>query len=127
MWSERRARKVARMRTVELLRRLALNDSRTVAAAVGAGRAHESLSGALDPKTTALVRLAALLSVGAPTVSFRATAEEARASGATEEEIVDVLLAIGPAIGAARLVEASPRLALAIDYDVEEVEGVDET
>jgi 4-carboxymuconolactone decarboxylase len=127
MRADRRASKVARMRTIELLRRLALNDTRTVAAAVGAGRAHESLSGELDPKATALVRLAALLSVGAATVSCRATAEEARASGATEEEIVDVLLAIGPAIGAARLVEAAPKLALAIDYDVEEVEGVDQT
>jgi 4-carboxymuconolactone decarboxylase len=125
MRSERRASKVARMRTVELLRRLALNDSRTVAAAVGAGRPHESLSGELDPKTTALVRLAALLSVGAATVSCRATAEEARAGGATEEEIVDVLLAIGPAIGAARLVEAAPRLALAIDYDPEALDELD--
>jgi 4-carboxymuconolactone decarboxylase len=113
------------MRTDELLRRLALNDKRIVAAAVGAGPVHESLSGQLDPKTTALVRLAALLSVGAATVSCRATVEEARATGATEEEIVDVLLAIGPAIGAARLVEAAPRLALAIDYDVEEGEGLD--
>jgi alkylhydroperoxidase/carboxymuconolactone decarboxylase family protein YurZ len=103
----------------ELLRRLALNDEKTVRSAIGADSATE----ALDSKTAALVRLAALLSVGAPTVSCRATVEAARANGASDEEIVGVLVAVGPAVGAARLVDAAPRLALAIDCDVE---GLDE-
>ena len=34
-----------------------------------------------------------------------------------------VLLAVGPAVGAARLVNAAPMLALAIDYDVEDVDA----
>jgi 4-carboxymuconolactone decarboxylase len=113
------------MRTDELLRRLALNDRRTIAVAIGAAPPSECLTSRLDAKTTALIRLAALLSVGAPTVACRATVEDARAGGSTDEEIVDVLLAIAPGIGAARLVEAAPRLALAIDYDVEDVEELD--
>jgi alkylhydroperoxidase/carboxymuconolactone decarboxylase family protein YurZ len=76
---------------------------------------------ALDAKTSALVRLAALLSVGAATTSCRVVVERARAAGATDNEIVGVLVAVAPAVGAARLVGAAPRLALAIDYDVADV------
>jgi len=78
----------------------------------------------LDAKTAALVRLAALLSLGAPTACCRVTVEVARATGATDEEIVAVLVAVAPAVGDARLVGAAPRLALAIDYDVAEVAEV---
>jgi 4-carboxymuconolactone decarboxylase len=99
----------------ELLRRLALNDDEAVRAAIAAGPA----SGALDLKTAALVRLAALLSIGAATASCRAAVGLATAAGATEEELAGVLVAIAPAVGAARLVTAAPRLALAIDYDLE--------
>jgi 4-carboxymuconolactone decarboxylase len=99
----------------ELLRRLALNDDEAVRAAIAGGPA----SATLDLKTAALVRLAALLSIGAVTASCRAAVGLATAAGATEEEVVGVLVAIAPAVGAARLVTAAPRLALAIDYDVE--------
>jgi 4-carboxymuconolactone decarboxylase len=106
----------------ELLRRLALNDERAVRAAVGAGTHPLDAAQDLDAKTRALVRLAALLSVGAATASCRATVDMARGAGATEQEIVGVLLAVAPAVGGARVVAAAPRLALAIDYDVEDVD-----
>ena len=48
----------------------------------------------------------------------------ARAAGATNDEIVDVLITVAPAVGAARVVGAAPRLALAIDYDVGDVTEV---
>jgi 4-carboxymuconolactone decarboxylase len=108
----------------ELLRRLALNDENVVRSAVGANP--PSLSGGpdLDAKTNALVRLAAMLSIGAATSSCRATVERARDAGATDSEIVGVLVAVAPAVGGARVVGAAPRLALAIDYDVEDVAEV---
>jgi 4-carboxymuconolactone decarboxylase len=108
----------------ELLRRLALNDERAVRTAVSA--APHSLVGeqALDAKTSALVRIAALLSVGGPTTACRVSVEMARAAGATDEEIVGVLMAVAPVVGGARIVGAAPRLALAIDYDVEDVADV---
>ena len=108
----------------ELLRRLALNDENVVRSAVGAGSL--SLSGGpdLDAKTNALVALAALLSIGGATSSCRAADERARAAGATDAEIVGVLVAVAPAVGGARVVGAAPRLALAIDYDVEDVAEV---
>jgi 4-carboxymuconolactone decarboxylase len=107
-----------------LLRRLALNDENVVRSAVGADSL--SLSGGpdLDAKTGALVRLAALLSLGAATSSCRTMVEVARGAGATDAEIVGVLVAVAPAVGSARVVGAAPRLALAIDYDVEDVVDV---
>jgi 4-carboxymuconolactone decarboxylase len=99
-----------------VLRRLALNDERSV---------RTLLSGSgwpacdLDPKGRALVRLGALLAVGAATVSLRCNVELAYAAGATEPEILGVLLSIGPAIGEVGAVAVAPRLALALGYDVE--------
>jgi len=46
--------------------------------------------------------------------------ELADRAGATQDEIVAVLLAIAPAVGHARTVAVAPRLALARGYDVEE-------
>src|SRR6478609_4111659 len=83
------------VKTDELLRRLALNDEQTVRSAIGAGAGSAAVGSVapLDDKTRALVRLGALLSVGAATVSCRATVELARAAGATDGELVGVLLA----------------------------------
>ena len=104
-------------RVERLLRRLALSDERYLRSALAdPGTAG---AGALDAKTQALIRLGALLSVGAATVSLRWTVELAYAAGATEEEILGVLLAIGPAVGHARIVGVAPNLALALGYDVE--------
>jgi 4-carboxymuconolactone decarboxylase len=108
----------------ELLRRLALNDQNVVRSAVGGDSLPLTGGPDLDAKTGALVRLAALLSVGAATSSCRATVEVARGAGATDAEIVGVLVAVAPAVGGARVVGAAPRLALAIDYDVEDVAEV---
>jgi len=108
----------------ELLRRLALNDENVVRAAVGADLRSLTDGAHLDAKTSALVRLAALLSLGAATSSCRAAVECARSGGATDGEIVGVLVAVAPAVGGARVVGAAPRLALAIDYDVEDVAEV---
>ena len=43
-----------------------------------------------------------------------------QAQGATEEEIIDVLLAVAPVVGLARLTSAAPELALALGYDVDQ-------
>ena len=108
----------------ELLRRLALSDENVVRAAVGGDSRSLNHAAHLDAKTSALVRLAALLSIGAATSSCRAAVECARAGGADEDEIVGVLVAVAPVVGGARVVGAAPRLALAIDYDVEDVAEV---
>jgi 4-carboxymuconolactone decarboxylase len=102
------------------LRRLALNDERSLRALL----ADPGMPGAraLGPKAHALVTLGALLSVGAETVSLRCAVELAYAAGADEDEILAVLTAIAPAVGHARVVAVAPRLALALGYDVEDAE-----
>jgi alkylhydroperoxidase/carboxymuconolactone decarboxylase family protein YurZ len=96
-----------------LLCRLSLHDERSVRAAL----ADPEL---LDPKVQALVGLGALLAVDAATVSLRHKVEIAQRAGASEKDIVGVLLAIAPAVGHARTVAVAPRLALALGYDVED-------
>jgi 4-carboxymuconolactone decarboxylase len=78
-----------------------------------------AVSAALRPKVDVLVQLGALLALGAATSSLRATVDRAVEAGATEAEIVAVLVAVAPAVGLARVVSAAPRLALAIGYDLE--------
>ena len=98
-----------------LLRRLALNDEESVdmvLAGYGDGEA-------LRPKVDFFVRLGALLALGAATASLRAAVDGARAAGATEVEIVGVLVAVAPAVGLARVVSMAPKLAAAIGYDLE--------
>jgi alkylhydroperoxidase/carboxymuconolactone decarboxylase family protein YurZ len=105
--------------TEELLRRLARNDEPTVQVVLRRPGARAAGAGdALDDKTQALVHLGALLSVDAATDSCRLAVDIARAAGASDTELVGVLLAVGPVVGFARLVTAAPRLALAIGYDV---------
>ncbi len=72
---------------------------------------------ALDRKTRVLVRLAALIAVGACTESLRWAVELASTSGADDDALAAVLLAIASAAGSAQLVEIAPRLALALGFE----------
>ena len=66
-----------------------------------------------------LVRLAALLALGAPTTSLRWAVELATTAGADDDAVVAVLLRTAPVAGAAEVVAAASRLALALGFDVE--------
>lgn len=72
----------------------------------------------LDEKTHALVRLAAVVAVDSSAPGYMWTVENARRHGASGEEIVGCLIAALPAVGVARIVEAAPKLSLALGYDV---------
>ena len=101
----------------ERLRRLAINDARLAdddPDGAGAG------SGELDPKTLALVRLAALVAVGGADPSYGAQADAAVSAGATAAEIVDVLFGVMPVVGLPRVVAAAPKLAMALGYDTDD-------
>ena len=94
---------------MEVLRLLTINDEHCV---VDAGSAK------LDPKTLALVRLGALVAVGAAVPSYGAEADAAVSAGATAAEIVDVLLGVVSVVGRPSVVAAAPNLAMALGYDV---------
>ena len=102
----------------ERLRSLALSDDRFVESVLGIGQDTIEISH-LDAKTHALVRLAALLAVGAAQSSYNEGVERALASGASLDEIVGLLIAVAPSVGLGRVVSAAPELALALGYDVE--------
>jgi alkylhydroperoxidase/carboxymuconolactone decarboxylase family protein YurZ len=73
----------------------------------------------LDAKTIALVQLAGLVALGSPPVGLEWSATRALAAGASEEEIVDVLLAIASVTALSRVVAAVPEVAIALGYDIE--------
>jgi alkylhydroperoxidase/carboxymuconolactone decarboxylase family protein YurZ len=102
----------------ETLRRLALSDERFMEAELKMGLDTVQVSG-LDPKTHALVRLAAALAIDAAPSSYQSAVEPALAAGASIDEIVGTLIAVAPTIGLARVVSAAPELALALGYDVD--------
>jgi 4-carboxymuconolactone decarboxylase len=97
----------------ERLRGLAINDARF--AGHGDGGAGMEC-GALDPKSVALVRLAALVAVDGAVPSYGAQADDAVGAGATAAEMVEVLVAVVPVVGLPRVVAAAPKLALALGY-----------
>lgn len=101
-----------------LLRRLALNDEASIGMVLTSG-ADCRPGAALVPKAALLVELGALLALGAATASLRSAVRRATDAGASEAEIVGVLIAIAPAIGLARVVSIAPRLAIAIGYDID--------
>ena len=81
------------------------------------------LESSLDPKTVALVRLGALVAVGGAGPSYGALSDSALDAGASLEEVVDVLFAVIPVVGAPRAVAAAPRLALVLGHDTDELPG----
>jgi len=106
-----------RVRFQETLRRLAMIDEGFVEDEAGLGLGLAGTS-ALDPKTAALLQVAASVASGSSAVCLEWTAGRALAAGATEDEIADVLLAIAPVAGLGRIVCAAPDMATALGYDI---------
>ena len=101
----------------EALRLLAINDEQfTEDVAAGVGIEFVKL----DPKTLALVRLAALVAVGGAAPTYGAEADAAVSAGASADEIVEVLLSVVSIVGTPSVVAAAPSLAMALGYDIED-------
>lgn len=99
------------------LRRLAVHDDVLLEAVVV--RDSPFAASAINDTTRALVRVAATIAVDAAPSSFQRAIALALAAGATKDEVVATLEAVAPVTGAARVVECAPKVALALDYDVE--------
>jgi 4-carboxymuconolactone decarboxylase len=105
------------VRFEETLRRLAMIDEGFVEDQAGLGLGLADAS-ALDPKTAALLRLAASVAIGSSAVCLEWSATRALAAGAAKDEIADVLLAIAPVAGLGRIVSAAADVATALEYDI---------
>jgi alkylhydroperoxidase/carboxymuconolactone decarboxylase family protein YurZ len=84
----------------------------------GAGGAGGTAS-RLDPRTTTLVQIAALVAVGASPASYRAVVAAAPDRGVSDDEIIDAMLAVASTVGLPRLVLASVNVAAALGYDID--------
>ena len=107
---------------VEILRRLAINDEHLLDELLGAAGDEWDTpqpDRALDPRTLALVRLAALAAVGGAVSSYGSQADAAVNAGRAAE-MVDVLVGVVPVVGIPCVVAAAPKLALALGYDSDE-------
>jgi alkylhydroperoxidase/carboxymuconolactone decarboxylase family protein YurZ len=73
----------------------------------------------LDAKTRALVRLGALVATGTRTPTYARHVADARAAGATDDEVLGVLGAVASVVGLAHLVAASVGVARGLGYDID--------
>lgn len=68
----------------------------------------------LDQKTLILTRMAALAAMDAPPISYLAHSGPAMDAGVSGEELQDVLVAVAPIIGTARVMAAAGHIAQAL-------------
>jgi hypothetical protein len=72
----------------------------------------------LMPRELMLARLAALVAVDAPPASYLANAGAAAESGITDQDVQDILIAIAPVIGTAKVVSAGGNLMRALGFAI---------
>jgi 4-carboxymuconolactone decarboxylase len=99
--------------------KLTIHDDCFIESVLARGLSDTRASG-LDARAQALVRVGALVAVDAPPCAYLAAIESGLAAGATRDELVGVLIALLPSIGADRVVTAAPKLGLALGFDVDE-------
>ena len=75
----------------------------------------------LDPRAYALVKIAALIALDAPPASFIAQVSFALEAGVSAEEVLGVLVAVGPQVGMPKVVAAAPELMLALGLAVDDI------
>jgi alkylhydroperoxidase/carboxymuconolactone decarboxylase family protein YurZ len=73
----------------------------------------------LDTETLALVRIAALVAVDAPPVSYLLNLEAAAAAGIAPEQVRGVLAGIAPIVGTARIASATGNIVKALAVEIE--------
>ena len=75
----------------------------------------------LEPSELMLVRIAALVAVDAPPVSYLTNLEAIASVGIDAERVRGVLAAVAPIVGTARVASATGKIAEALDVALEEV------
>jgi alkylhydroperoxidase/carboxymuconolactone decarboxylase family protein YurZ len=87
--------------------------------AVGLRELNRAGSG-LDARTFALVKLAALIALDAPSASYAWQIANAIEEGVTAEEFLGVLKAIAPQVGGPKVIAAAPEIMLAMGLATDE-------
>ena len=81
-------------------------------------RTAEQESTSLDARTFSLVKIAALIAVDAPPVSYLWQVANALDSGATPQDLVGVLRAVAPQVGGPRAMAAAPEIMVALGLEL---------
>jgi 4-carboxymuconolactone decarboxylase len=105
--------------THETLAGVSAGDLAFLEAAVGLRESQLEATG-LDPRTFALVKIAALIALDAPPASYAWQVANALEEGATPEDLLGVLRAVAPQVGGPRIIAAAPELMLAMGLDLPE-------
>jgi 4-carboxymuconolactone decarboxylase len=103
-----------------LLRRLAVLDHQVIAGVVPM---HPGDDRGLDARTTALVRIAGLVALQSSPQTFEWGVAAAIDTGCREDEVVAVLTALAPVVGAARVSSAAVNVATAIGCPLDMAES----
>ena len=79
----------------------------------------------LDPESLMLVRIAALVAMDAPPISYVMNLEAAGELGVDAEQVRGVLAAVAPIVGTARVASATSKIvrALALEIELAELEA----
>ena len=99
--------------THETLTGIATGDVTLLEEALGLREAQLERTG-LDPRTFALVKIAALIALDAPPASYAGQVANALSEGASAEDIVAVLRAVAPQVGGPKVVAAAPEIMVAL-------------
>ena len=99
--------------TKNALSGLALGDLALLDEAVEMREAARERTG-LDPRSFALVKIAALVALDSPPASYLWQVSNALDAGATPNDILGVLRAVAPQVGGPRAVAAAPEIMIAL-------------
>jgi 4-carboxymuconolactone decarboxylase len=99
--------------TRDALSGLSTGDVDVLEAALGLREEWQQASG-LDSRSFSLVKIAALIALDAPPASYLWQVSAALDAGAAPSEILGVLRAIAPQVGAPKVVAAAPEIMVAL-------------
>jgi 4-carboxymuconolactone decarboxylase len=105
--------------TRETLGGLALGDPELLLEGLELRQEWQVKSG-LDPRSFALVKIAALIALDAPPASYLWQVANALDAGATPADLLGVLYAIAPQVGGPKIVAAAPELMIALGLSLPE-------
>jgi alkylhydroperoxidase/carboxymuconolactone decarboxylase family protein YurZ len=109
--------------TKNVLSGLALGDLDVLGAAQELREAAREDSG-LDPRSYALVKIAALIALDSPPASYFWQVSNALEAGATARDILGVLRAVTPQVGGPRAIAAAPEIMVALGLSLPTDEDV---
>jgi alkylhydroperoxidase/carboxymuconolactone decarboxylase family protein YurZ len=108
--------------TETTLRTISSGDFDAIEAAVELRESRREATG-LDPRTFALVKIAALIALDAPPASYAWQVANALEEGVSPDDILGTLRAVAPQVGGPRVIAAAPEImfALGLSFDEQEV------